>query len=543
MSKAAATDAHAVHTQEGKRETILVRGRRLLVVGKLGEGTYSVVFLVQDPESRRRYALKRIAVRRDEDLPRLVGEMERAQSLSRHPFICTCYGFEVSRVDGTNFAAMLMQHGGTPLVSILADRAARRDPFSQSDVLRLALHVCSALSYMHHQEPWPLAHRDVKAENIMEQHGVFRIVDFGSATNSAFQPRTASEYLLVQGEVATQTTMAYRAPEMCDVYRNHRIDQAVDVWAVGVLIYYAMHFALPFEETALSVLAGNVRFPPEPLYSDTLREAVRRCLVQNPAERWGIDALLAFLEQSFPDDAAAARAVMDAMQDDENPDLLKSSATRSLAAAGTMGVQPLASICATARANAAAHGEESGGGGGSDAAAEEQQPAWMREAEIVAQQRAAAAATGAAGQKAGGGGGGLFSKLKWSGGGAAAGTGSGGAQATAQPSPPPQAPAAAPASAIDSLFAPSAPRAAMQAPLFDPFASSSANRAQPPAVAPSRPQQVQQPQQQQQQQRPPDALGDIFGSAPPPPPTRAQPQFVAQPSKQPSDPFANLFDK
>ena len=29
----------------------------------------------------------------------------------------------------------------------------------------------------------------------------------------------------------------YRAPEMCDVRRGERIDERVDIWACGVLLY------------------------------------------------------------------------------------------------------------------------------------------------------------------------------------------------------------------------------------------------------------------------------------------------------------------
>ena len=345
MSRAVATDEHNVHSQEGKHETILVRGRRLNIIGRLGEGAYAVVFLVQDPNTLRRYALKRLAVRREEDLPKLIEEMERTERLSNHPFICACYAYEVARVEGINYASMLLQHGGTPLVNLMQEKLRNNSNptphFQQSDIIRLAMQIGSAVSFMHHQDP-PIAHRDIKAENIMESRGVFRLVDFGSASTQAYEPRASNEYLRVQSEVASQTTLVYRAPEMCDVYRKHRIDQQVDVWAVGVLLYYVMYFQFPFEETNLAILNGQLKLPPQTPsttnidgqmgttrtfmnYESDLLECVRTCLTQNPAERWTIDQMLEFLSEKFPEEAILVKETMDSMDDDENPNLIKSN--------------------------------------------------------------------------------------------------------------------------------------------------------------------------------------------------------------------------
>ena len=572
---AAATDAHNVHSQEGKLETILVRGRRLTIIGRLGEGACSIVFLVQDPGCHnRRYALKRLVVQREEDLPRLIEEMERTERLSHHPFICACYGYEVARVEGKSYAVMLLQHGGTPLVNILASKASQRQQVGQGDVVRMALQIGSAISFMHHQDP-PVAHRDIKAENIMEARGVYRLVDFGSASTLALEPRTATEFIRVLNEVSSQTTLAYRAPEMCDVYRKHRIDQQVDVWAFGVLMYYCMYLQLPFEETTLSILAGNVKFPATPAFDAPLVAAVKNCLVQNPAERWTIDDCVRFLGDAFRADEQLVREFIHTMEDDENPHLLNKPGDHvTLVAAGAVGRQHLSPICVAA----AAAGVAVAGGGDASSA---DQPAWMAAGGSggAASESATAsqAAAGAAAPKPKGG---LMQKLHWAGntaGGGGAGGGIGGAPSSSAPTTQTQTqPPSKPASAldgIDSIFgAVSGGGGAQQqhqqtasgaTSLFDPFAPAGTMTTPAPwsPVIATTPLPLQQQQQQQPvpAQRPSAATTvgggasgatalDIFGT---PSPTLTAPSSSvwaasagAAPKKPKEvDPFESLYKK
>ena len=39
----------------------------------------------------------------------------------------------------------------------------------------------------------------------------------------------------------------YRAPELWDVASSCHLDERVDVWSLGCLLYFAMHSVSPFE--------------------------------------------------------------------------------------------------------------------------------------------------------------------------------------------------------------------------------------------------------------------------------------------------------
>ncbi len=49
-------------------------------------------------------------------------------------------------------------------------------------------------------------------------------------------------------EIERETTLQYRAPEMCDLYKRRGITEKADIWALGVFLYkvFAIAFAYLF---------------------------------------------------------------------------------------------------------------------------------------------------------------------------------------------------------------------------------------------------------------------------------------------------------
>lgn len=69
----------------------------------------------------------------------------------------------------------------------------------------------------------------VQVENILCGTECFVLCDFGSATSGSVCP-AVSGVAVVEEELARYTTLAYRAPEMVDLYAGHTISTKADIW-------------------------------------------------------------------------------------------------------------------------------------------------------------------------------------------------------------------------------------------------------------------------------------------------------------------------
>jgi len=133
-----------------------------------------------------------------------------------------------------------------------------------------------------------IAHRDIKIENILKGNdGKWKICDFGSSTlkqyNSAL---TAKEKEFVKEEVEKVTTPAYRAPEQLDLFTGHPINEKVDIWALGCVVYTLMYHKPPFQEGGqLSIINGNYRIPQQPIYSESCVKLLKAMLTISPEDR------------------------------------------------------------------------------------------------------------------------------------------------------------------------------------------------------------------------------------------------------------------
>ena len=215
----------------------------------LGEGAMGVVYKAFDPDIRRVVALKTIRQQLT-DGSQTAQEIEarfrnEAQAGGRlaHPGIVGVYDFGEDR--DIRFIAMEFVEGQS-----LARYAGNGVRFTDSDIPGVMSQLLDALDHAHRQGVW---HRDIKPANIiMTRAGRLKVADFGIAR-------------LDDGGLTQVNTLvgtpAYMAPEQI---QGKAIDQRVDLYSAGVLLYLLLTGRPPFKGPTESVLYRVVHERPAP---------------------------------------------------------------------------------------------------------------------------------------------------------------------------------------------------------------------------------------------------------------------------------------
>ncbi|XP_003486403.1 cyclin-G-associated kinase [Bombus impatiens] len=281
----------ATNTNEYVGQILEINNVKLRVTRLLAEGGWALVFAVEDINTGKEYALKRlIAV--DEDANRsIMQEIEILQKLSGHPNIIQyLYAQRFEREDRQGYEYLLVTElcpGGTVADTL---RNLSTNSLTLAQICKIAYQATRAVHHMHSQQPEPLVHRDIKLENfLIGSDGLIKLCDFGSTSNQQILPNpswNAQKRATLEDQMAKYTTPMYRAPEMMDTWNNEPIGPPVDCWALGCIIYSLITLRHPFPEgNKLAIVNGKyTSLPPNPRLA-CLHDIVKGCLDVSPIRR------------------------------------------------------------------------------------------------------------------------------------------------------------------------------------------------------------------------------------------------------------------
>ncbi|KAG8906340.1 hypothetical protein FRB99_007120, partial [Tulasnella sp. 403] len=172
----------------------------------------------------------------------------------------------------------------------------------------------------------PYAHRDIKPayvgisyrcvallliseyiRNVMlSDDGTPILMDFGSAIKARIHIANRNQALIQQDLAAEQSTMPYRAPELFDVKTGTTLDEKVDIWSLGCLLYALAYSHSPFETNqtteqggslAMAVMNAQYKYPRDSPYSEGFKNLIDSCLRLNAQERPTVDDLVRQTEE------------------------------------------------------------------------------------------------------------------------------------------------------------------------------------------------------------------------------------------------------
>lgn len=281
-----------------KGETI---GKQYEVLGVLGVGGFSVVYLVYSHENQQAYALKTLRdtfLRDEETRAQFRKEARLWIQLERHPYIVTATFIE--ELGGRLYIGMEYIAPNEEGLNSLEGYLTRRPPdLAQS--LRWGVQFCQGMEYA--RERGIRCHRDVKPANIMiTQEGLVKITDFGfadiidmSRARNRFEA-PGRRRRMSDEEQSGFGTPAYMPPEQ---FRNaERCDERSDIYSFGVVLYQmASRGKLPFPEALRSArgqTAGKMwkdmhRLHAEsaiPTLASPLFPMIRKCMQKEPSKRY-----------------------------------------------------------------------------------------------------------------------------------------------------------------------------------------------------------------------------------------------------------------
>uniref|UniRef100_A0A2C9K6T6 non-specific serine/threonine protein kinase n=1 Tax=Biomphalaria glabrata TaxID=6526 RepID=A0A2C9K6T6_BIOGL len=288
------------------KESLNIENRKFNIKQRLGEGGFSYVDLVEDAQTHKSYALKRILCHSKEEEHIALQEVHIMRELD-HPNIIPleCYsihkvGIQTKAVDITCevFVVIPYYRKGT-LQNRIDTMKLKGEHFNEDMIWKLMLGICQGIKAIHDHKP-PYAHRDIKPDNVMtEEDGTPVVMDLGSAAPAQLEIKTAREASSLQDLAAERCSMLYRAPELFTVETNTSIDERTDIWSLGCVLYALAYLESPFEAAyqrgdslALATMAGKINFPENSSYSSNIPEIISWMLKPKACERPFIDQVI-----------------------------------------------------------------------------------------------------------------------------------------------------------------------------------------------------------------------------------------------------------
>jgi serine/threonine protein kinase len=238
----------------------------------LGRGGTSEVYAAQHRFLGDAVAVKllRQSLAGDETLREaFVAEAARTREI-QHPNVVRVIDFGHDDASGSCYLVMERIEGES-----LAARLRRVGRIDEPALRTLVAAIADGMQAAHARG---IVHRDLKPGNVMLRGDVPTIVDFGIAKSLGNTTAAVTERRV--------GTVAYMAPEQLT---DGLITPAVDIWAVGVILYEAATGRAPFSSFNDGRLPQLFDSPPRastlaPI-SPALDQLIARCLERDPAKR------------------------------------------------------------------------------------------------------------------------------------------------------------------------------------------------------------------------------------------------------------------
>ena len=198
------------------------------ILNIIGEGTFSQIFLVENGENHKKYALKKMTANKMEDLEEKKKEFEFIKQLTSEDEklnLVKIFGIQIKKLDKFNMVLyVLMEAAKSDWETELKNRHFKKQYYTEEELKTILLNLVQTFSSLQKKG---ICHRDVKPQNILcFKNGSFKITDFGEAKNKNNKNFENTKFNFSQ-DTSIQTirgTELYMSPILFNALRNSSVD-------------------------------------------------------------------------------------------------------------------------------------------------------------------------------------------------------------------------------------------------------------------------------------------------------------------------------
>ncbi|XP_063547000.1 dual specificity protein kinase TTK [Cydia strobilella] len=254
-------------------KTINIKGKKYMVIRKLGMGASSEVFKVLEITTSNEYAVKVVDLATEREMARgYLNEVKLLRDLQKNDRVIKLYDYEYDR--DNKFLRLVMEAGETDLACFMC---THRDGAPPALVLHYWEEMLRAVQQIHQHG---VVHADLKPANFLLVSGRLKLIDFGIAS------AVSSDATSVVRSCG-KGTFSYISPEALGGDGKHpfKVSFYSDVWSLGCILYSLIYGRTPFAHLTAIMKLVTIRdpnhiiaYPPVDHLPPSLITALQSCL-------------------------------------------------------------------------------------------------------------------------------------------------------------------------------------------------------------------------------------------------------------------------